>query len=60
MDDFIINQSISTLLFFLQRTPSTKRAAWRRALLKVFRAIASAFPGDQDFIEAAQSVQKKG
>ena len=35
-------------------TDPKKKSKWRRALLKVFRAIAGAFPQDPDFKAAAQ------
>lgn len=57
MQDFIIVQAVSTVLFLIQRGDAQDRSKWRRSLLKVFKAIAQAFPQDQEFIQAAKSAQ---
>lgn len=49
MNDFLLNQAISTLLFFLSPANRLPVRKWKRALLKIFRAIARAFPNDEDF-----------
>lgn len=52
MEDFLIDMAVGVLLRLA--TDAKKKAKWRKALLKVFRAIASAFPQDPDFKAAAQ------
>jgi len=47
LEDFLIDMGVSALL---RVAADPKRASkWRRALLKVFRAIAAAFPSDPEF-----------
>lgn len=50
--DFLITMAVSVLVQ-LARDPNG-RGKWRKALLKVFREIANAFPNDVEFQAAAQ------
>ncbi len=50
MNDILISMGLSTLLTFLKNLKGVKnRAKWRAALLKLYRAIGSAYADDPDF-----------
>lgn len=55
-EDYIINSAVGALLLMLQ--DSSKRSKWRKAMLKVFRAIAVAFGNDPDFRLVGREVTK--
>lgn len=54
MSDFLIDMSVAVLLRLL--ADKSAKSKWRRAMLKVFKAIASAYPRDAEFTQAAALV----
>lgn len=56
MNDFLITMAVSVLIE-LARDPKG-RGKWRKALLKVFTVIATAFRSDAEFQHAFEEVQK--
>ena len=56
-NEFLIDMAISTLLALLSRVipkDGASKKTWKKALLKVFKAIASAYADDDDFKTAVK------
>ncbi len=50
MNDLLINMGLSTLFTFLKNLKGEKnRAKWKAAMLKLYRAIGTAYADDADF-----------
>jgi predicted secreted protein len=52
MDELFIDLGISAILRMLQT--GTKAKKWRKAMLKIFAAIARTYKADQEFHDAAE------
>jgi len=56
-EDRLLSVGIGILIDYLR--DSTKHAKWRKAMLKVFRAIADAYGNDKEFLDVAKAAFKK-
>ncbi len=52
MNDFFVDMALTTLLGLLKKqipNDSAQRSKWKKAMLKVFRAIGETYKNDSDF-----------